>query len=88
MLQAPLPVLSQGGPICRRPPLPVCPKTGLSDPRRAYLSRGGPIRPEVGLSDPRRACLSCGGPEVVQVKESSSSSSERTSMIIDSSYSF
>jgi len=38
------------------------PEAGLSVPRRACLSRGGPVRPEAGLSVPSRACPSRGGP--------------------------
>ena len=40
----------------------VPPEAGLSVPRRACLSRSGPVCPEAGLSVPRRACLSQGGP--------------------------
>ena len=50
----------------------ICPEAGLSVPRRAHLSRGGPIYPKAGLSAhvhpnaglsvPMRAHLSRGGP--------------------------
>ena len=38
------------------------PESGLSVPKRAYLSGGGPIRPEAGLSVSKRAYPSRGGP--------------------------
>ena len=39
-------------------------RLSVNVPRRAYLSRGGPICPEAGLSAPRRAYLSQGGPVI------------------------
>jgi len=38
------------------------PLAGLSVPRRAHLTRSGPICPEAGLSLPKLACVSRDGP--------------------------
>ena len=49
-------------------PLPVCSKAGPYIPRRARMSRGGPIYLKAGLSVLRRIYLTRGGsvcPEVV-----------------------
>jgi len=53
----------RGTPVPARqlPETGLYPEAGLSIPRRAYLSRGGPIYPEAGLFIPRRAYLSRGG---------------------------